>query len=253
MALQKYRCGLVPSPVAPGLRFSTYLMAATLPSIPDTFGHQNLFPRVGYGMLGNDRVGDCTVAGAMHAVMLWNKIAGRNVNFTTLDAIDDYSAISGYRPGDPSTDNGADMVAVAKYWRQTGIRDNTATRHRITAYLGVNVSLLDHVYAAAYLFDAVGLGVNITSSCEDQFDRGEPWSVVHSDSVEGMHFVPLISKSAAGLGVVTWGAFQLITEEWLRANLVEVVAYLSEESLTNGKSAEGLDLSALQGDLEAVA
>ena len=248
-----FRCGLKFSPQPPRLRFSTYLMAAALPAVPDSFGHQSLIPVDGWGMLLNDSVGDCTIAGAMHTSMLWNRIAGRQVHFTNTDAIEDYSAVSGYVSGDESTDQGADMVAVAAYWKNTGMRDDTGARHQIGAYLSIDPKNIDHICAASYLFGAVGLGINLPSSAERQFMNGLPWDVVPGDSNEGGHFIPLVSRGPAGYGVVTWGKLQTMTPAFASAYIEEAIAYLSPEMLVNGKSAEGFDMAALQYDLEVVA
>lgn len=242
-------CGLNPSAEPPKLRFGTYFDAATLPTVPQAFGHYDDIPPKSWQILDNDRVGDCTIAGAMHAIMLWNRVAGTFVKFTALDAIDDYRDACGYVPGDASTDTGGDMVSVAAYWKSTGMRDWQANRHKIAAYLHIDASNLEHVHAAAYLFGAVGLGVQLTSSSESQFTAGAPWSVVAGDSADDYHYVPLVGRDAQYSKVITWGALQNVEAAWLAANLKEVVAVVSAEYLANGKSPEGFDIVALQNDL----
>lgn len=242
-----FKYGLNLSPQPPALRFGDYLIPRKLPTIPPSFGHYNLFPQKGWGMLMNDTLGDCTVAGAMHCVMLWNKIAGVGIRFTDLDAQDDYFAITG------GEDTGADMVAVAKYWHQTGFRDSVALRHRIGAYLAVNHLIPERYYTAAYLFAAVGLGVQIPSSAQQQFVDGKPWSYNAGDEIEGYHYVPLVGRRANGNAiVVTWGATQEVEQAWLDANLAEVVCMISEEELVDGKTPEGFNIAALEDDLDAI-
>lgn len=253
MALKRYRCGLRRSSAPPRLHLGAYLKSGLLPDVPAVFGHQSLIARAGWGMLGNDRLGDCTIAGAMHCVMLWNKIAGRDVRFSTQDAIDDYSAAADYKPGDPSTDNGAEPVDIARYWQQTGLRDVTPRRHRIAAYLAIDPANFDHIVAAAYLFGAVGLGINVPSNAEDQFDDGQPWSVVQDTTIADQHYVPLIARESADIfGVVTWGAYQRATGEFLQANIIEAIAYVSQEFLVGRKSPEGFDYDTLVADLAAL-
>ena len=202
-------------------------------------------------MLGNDQVGDCTIAGAMHAIMLWNKVARHPVNFTTQDAIDDYSAVSGYVPGDDSTDQGADIVQVASYWRKTGIRDSTDTRHKIVAYMSVDHTNLDHIDAACYLFYAVGLGVQISQQDEDNFLAGQPWT--GANTPEAYHYVPMIGRDPIYRQCVTWGGLQDIADDWFITNVQEVVAMISAEDLINGRTLEGFDMVSLQADLAEVA
>lgn len=248
-----YKTGLLRGP-PPELHFRSYLLEHRLPPVPAVFGHQALFPQNDWKLLANDRIGDCTIASSMHCSMLFNKIVGKTVRFTDLDAVDDYSAVSGYVPGDVNTDAGANMIQVCSYWQKTGMRDARNNRHKIVGYLAVDYSRLDRVFTAAYLFDAVKLGVQIPNSAEKQFVAGRPWSNVAGDEIIGYHDVPLIGRLANGNAVVvTWGASQEVEQSWLEQNLNEVVAIVSTESLTNGKSAEGFDLAALQDDLEMIA
>ena len=252
MPLRKYRCGLNPSAAPPKLRFGAYFNAATIPPTPTIFGHQYIIGPTSWGMLRNDSLSDCTIAGPMHVSMLWNKIAGNSVVFTDLDATDDYSAACGYVPGDPSTDNGGDMVSVAEYWRNVGMRDSTDTRHKIAAYLQIDVGNLAHVYAAAYLFGAVGLGVKLPQSAEAQFDVGEPWTVVPNDEAIDYHYVPLVGRTAQYSQVVTWGKLQDVSTPWLAAYLTEAVAVISLEDMINQKSPEGFAYADLANDLAAL-
>ena len=61
-------------------------------------------------VMGNDTVGDCTCAGAGHALGLWTGNAGDLVTLTREQVLAMYSAITGYNPSDPSTDQGANEV-----------------------------------------------------------------------------------------------------------------------------------------------
>ena len=67
---------------------------------------------IAYGMLGNDAVGDCTIAGHYHLRMNMQAVAnaGTPLVVTTEQALADYSAATGYNPADPSTDQGANMT-----------------------------------------------------------------------------------------------------------------------------------------------
>lgn len=250
----QFKTGLKFSPKPPEFRLADYIDKAALPKAPAVFGHANMIGRKKWGMLGNDEVGDCTIAGAMHAVMLWTGIAGTPAQFSTQDALDDYENACGYVPGDPDSDQGGDMVTVAKYWRNTGMRDTTTRRHQIAAYLAINANNLDHLDLAAYWFDAVGLGVELPTSAERQFINGDPWSVMDNDGTEGGHYIPYVQKVADNTRqVVTWGGLQDVEEAWLRKYLREVVVYISSEYLVEGKSPLGFDMSALRDDLQELA
>lgn len=243
-----FKYGLKRSPEPPSLRFGAYLIPKKLPPIPATFGRANLFPKNGWLMLANDSYGDCTVAGAMHAIMAWNKLGERHVpRFTDLDAKDDYFTITG------GQDTGADMVAVAKYWQRTGFRDAKVNRHRIAAYLAGDPTKPENIAAGCYLFGVVGWGVEVPSSAQDQFTEGVPWDPVPGDTIEGYHFVPQIDRLPNGNDlIVTWGAAQEVTPKWRQAYLQEVVYYISEEEMADGETPEGFNMQALEDDLAIV-
>ncbi len=251
MKLPFLKLGLKPLPHdSRDFQFAKFRTAAPLPKRPKTFGHENLIKA--WGMLGNDQVGDCVLAGAGHEHMIWNAAAGKPVpKFTDECIISDYSAITGYNPNDPNSDQGTDMRAAAKYRMKTGIIDAAGVRHKIGAYVFIDSSNLDHILEAAYLFGAVALGVDMPQSAMDQFNSGLPWSVVKNSPIEGGHYVPLVANRVDPT-IVTWAQLQRVKTAFLKKYCNTAVAYITEEYLAAGKSPEGFDLAALQSHLNSL-
>jgi hypothetical protein len=163
------------------IKFKLVDYLGKLPAAPASFGHQDLVSAPALGMLGNDQYGDCVWAGADHETMLWNAAAGATVSFTDATALADYAAVTGFDPSDPDSDQGTDMEQAAKYRRKTGIVDATGNRHTVGAYValpGVSAkgdnspSFLDALASAAYIFEAVGIGIEFPDSAMDQFNNG---------------------------------------------------------------------------------
>ena len=231
-------------------KLSNYINKKVLPKPPAQFGHEGLIPAT-WGMLGNDRYGDCVFAGAAHETMLWNAEAGKKVAFTDNAVLSDYSAVTGFNPKKPNTDQGTDMVVAASYRRKTGIMDASGKRHRVSAYLSIKPGDLTEHYLAMYLFGAVGIGIEFPSSAMDQFNAGKPWDVVSRSKIEGGHYIPLVAKRA-NIECVTWGKLQPMTTAFFQKYNDESVAYVSAEALTNNKSPEGFDAAQLQADLAAL-
>ncbi len=228
-------------------KLSSYADLSTLPTPPAEFGHAAALSD--WQVLGNDNYGDCVWAGAGHETMLWRKLAKLWYGFDDKSVLSDYSAATGFNPADPNTDQGTDMQQAAEYRRTVGIVDSLGWRHRIVAYMALDISNVQEVYTAMYLFDAVGLGIRFPASAMDQFDAGQPWSVVAGSPIEGGHYVPAISKQNGMLGVVTWGKLQLMEEAFLIANCDEAIVYLTVENLLMGKTREGFALPDLLSDL----
>ncbi len=233
------------------LKLKNYLDTSQLPLLPPVFGHQTLI--MSWGMLGNDTVGNCVIAGADHETLLWCQEGGNPVSFTDVNAINDYSAITGYDPNDPNSDQGTDVRAALKYRQKTGMMDSAGKRHKIGAYLQLDQTNLNEVLMAAYLFSTVGIGINFPSSAMDQFSHGEPWTVVKDSEIEGGHYVPILGYDAQYLYCVTWGQIQKMDIEFFKTYCEEAWAILSTEFLNgNGLSPEGFNLTQLQVDLAAV-
>jgi hypothetical protein len=250
--MPKYKLGKRPArPGAYKLRLGFYLNVAALPPLPATFGHEGLISS--WGTLGNDDYGDCVWAGAAHETMLLNKEAGVVVSFTDAAVLSDYTAVTGFNPNDPNSDDGTDVQTAAAYRQKTGVIDAAGNRHKIAAYLALDPGNLDHLYYASYLFGAVGIGIQFPESAMDQFSAGQPWDVVKGASIDGGHYIPLVARRDDGLHVITWGKNQTMTENFLRTYCDEAVAYISQEALVNQKSPEGFDYVQLSQDLQSFA
>src|ERR1700690_965513 len=107
----------------------------TLPTAPPLVDWTGKVPE--YGMLLNDKLGCCVIAGVMHLAMQQRAAAGLPVAVPSDDdVIAMYSAIGGYVPGDPATDCGCSMLDALNYWRQEGLTFG-GTTHKIRAFAAV--------------------------------------------------------------------------------------------------------------------
>ena len=252
----RYKLGKRPARTgAIKLRFSAYLDRSELPKHPISFGHERLVNPRGWGMFANDQYGDCFWAGAAHEHRMWNYEASRPLYFTDKAVLSSYSEATGFDPSKPETDQGTDMQAGAKYRRDTGILDAHGKRHKIGAYLAIDAGNLEQHLQAAWLFGAVGIGVELPTCAQDQFGAGKPWDISTSpggNHVEGGHYIPLVAERADGLRVVTWGATQTLTHQAFAKWNDESIVYLSDEALVNGKSPEAFDYATLRADLAMI-
>lgn len=239
-------------PEAVKFKFANYANSAALPKPPKTFGHE-VIAGGDYGMLGNDQFGCCVFAGAAHESMLWTRSSKTcpDANFTRENVLSDYSAVTGFDPNKPDTDQGTDMKEAASYRRKTGIVGSGGERHKIAAYIAVDPSNLTQTYQALYLFGSLGIGIQCPSNIIEQFDKKKPWSVTKGTTIEGGHYIPLVAKRNTLL-CVTWGRLQGMTTGFFGKYNDESLAYLSEEMMDNRKSPEGFDYDALLRDLNSL-
>jgi hypothetical protein len=232
-------------------KLADYLLKPKLPSPPPVFGHQGLIGS--WGILGNDDYGDCVWAGAAHETMLWNKEANLGVAFNNKVVLGDYSKVTGFKKGDPNSDQGTDVQVAASYRRKTGVLDAGGKRHKVEAYLALRPGDFDQLVLGMYLFSAIGIGFNFPDSAMGQFNAKKPWDVVPGPKPTEGHYVPGVGRDANGnIVVITWGRIQLMTPRFYAKYCDEAVAYVSKEMLVPplDKSLEGLELDQLMKDLK---
>jgi hypothetical protein len=203
-------------------------------------------------MLGNDQYGDCVFAGADHETMLLNKLGGKVVSFGSEEALSDYSAVTGFNPDDPSTDQGTNVRDALTYRRHTGVVDAKHRRHKIGAFAALEVGNVQHIKEAIHLFGVVGVGIEFPASAMDQFNEGKPWAVVPGAQIEGGHYVPAIGYGPRSVYVVSWGRVVEMSWQFFATYTDEAWAILSSEFLTKGRSPQGFLLKDLKADLAAL-
>ena len=200
-------------------------------------------------MLGNDSVGDCEIARIGHLLMETSAHTGAEVVPTTDEILTVYSAISGYVPGDPSTDVGCNSQDVFNYWQNTGITVSGAN-HKLGAWVQAGNDQLS-IEQCIWLFAAASLDIAVYSSMMDQFNAGKPWDDP-TGTLEGYHAVPAMGYGRDGLTVITWGQRQQMgwpcVEQIIQANY----AAITPEWLKDGVAPNSFDLATLQADLAAL-
>lgn len=207
------------------------------------------FPVPELGMLGNDSVGDCVIAGGYHGVDVF-EYDGQAVttNFTAAQALADYSTVTGYNPSDPSTDQGATLQEGLEFWQKTGFGG-----YKIAAFAqidGTNTALLQN---CINLFGVVYAGLNVPSSAMQQFDSGQEWSVVSRSRIEGGHCVPLVAYDTASYSCITWAAVQKMTSQFHARYFDEWWVPISTDWLQkSGKTPSGLDGATANADFQAL-
>jgi len=236
------------------LKLEVFVDRTAMPTPPNDFGHYDDIAESSLGMLGNDRVGDCVFAGAAHETMILGREGGHAPTFSDESVLSDYSAVTGYVEGDESTDRGTEVRAAMKYRRATGVLDAHGRRHHIGAYLRLKPKDLDQIAQAAYVFGVVGVGIEFPGSAMQQFDAGEPWSVVEGAQIDGGHYVPIVGRKDGDLLCVTWGRVQPVTPEFLTTYCDEAWAFVSASVLDGvGESPEGLSIESLRAALGQIA
>ena len=221
---------------------------------PSSFGHDGLIKAGDWNMGGNDKYGSCVPTGGGNETRMWNYEAGVQTYIPTSATLSDYSAISGFDPSKPDTDNGCDMEAAAKYRRNVGLIDGHGKRHKIGAYLALDPGNLEQHLQAGWLFGAVGIGLEVPAYMERQFDAGKPLDVDPNEDPTsiGGHYAPMVGYRDGMIWVVTWAKVVPMTVAFLTKFSDEAITYVSSETLKGGYSPEGFDLPSLDQRLASL-
>jgi hypothetical protein len=207
---------------------------------------------INWGMLGNDSVGDCVIARLLHQIMAWYSVAnaGSPKTFSTDQALQVYSAITGYVPGNESTDNGTDPDAACTYWQNTGLFGD-----KIAGYANVDITNIDLIKFAISMFGGVGLAFDVPSYIMNVAAGGD-WSETPgaNTTIEGGHEVYLVGYGRKGFRVVSWGTTYTFNPDFLGKYGQNIDAVISTDWIKqSGVSPSGLDLNGLLADLPAQA
>jgi hypothetical protein len=236
-------------PVRPkSLRALAVYLAPGLPDPPASVDHTAGV--TDWGLLGNDRYGDCTWCGAVHQRQAVAHMLGE-----TWQPVDENSVIDGYLAYNHGRDDGCVESDLLTYWHDDGILGD-----KLVGFAPVDVDDTTLLKQAIYLFGAAYVGVQIPACAPQQFEAGQVWDLTGTpadDQIEGGHCVTVPTYSADASAseapywlCVTWGATQEITEAWRARYLDEAWALVTSEFLR--ANPDVVDVEALEHDLSLI-
>lgn len=195
-------------------------------------------------MLGNETYGCCVFAANGHLIELTTTYGDAPEHLVTeTQVLAEYGRVTGFKPADPSTDQGAAV--------QDGLRD--LHRHglagiKIAAFAEVNPNDMSEVMTAVLDLGGLSIGVNLPGVAQEQFADGQPWDLVPDDGgLDGGHCVILAGYDPDYLYFVTWGQVQKATYAWWEKYVEEAWAVVSDAwiSPVTGADPEGVNLGTL--------
>jgi hypothetical protein len=240
----------------PHMRLSNYLRAA-LPAPPPV---SDFSPKAGVALsdvYGNDSLGDCVIAGGYHIEGVETGNAGTIFHATSSQIISDYSAICGYVPGDPSTDNGGNLQDALNYWTSHGFANGT----KLLGWLAVNATNKTEVQQACFLFENLYLGMGLPDAWINPFPSGNgfTWDVAGASNPSNGHCIMGCGYNATGIKVDTWGllgtqTYAALAEYASAKTGGELYVLLSPDQVTKGqiKAPNGVDWASLIADFDAM-
>lgn len=233
------------------LKLASYIDESKLPVIP---------PKVLWGnkvrvwpMFLNDKIGDCTIAGAAHMVETWDINVGKGFVMTEADVLGAYSYVSGFNNLTGANDNGAVELDVLNFWRKVGIGG-----HHINAYTAVNMKSERDARLAIWMFGGLYIGLDLPITAQDQtiWDVPSQSDLKFGDGAPGTwggHAVNITGFDDKYVHLVTWGKEKLATWAFYHAYCDEAYGVVSKEWVsTHGVTPSGFSYNDLLSDLDLV-
>ncbi len=245
----RLKLGKLPARADPRVPSLQRYLTAELPAAPASVDWSKGV--VAWGVMANDTLGDCTAAGAAHAVQVWTLNASNELTVSDQAVIAFYSATCGYRPGDPSTDQGGVEVDVLTWWHNNGLAG-----HSLDAFATLDTGNRFLVRDAIWLLGGAYLGLELPLSCQGQDVWDMPAGGATGDGKPGSwggHCVFAIGYDAEGLTVISWGETIKMTWAFFDACCSEAYGLLSTDWIAATMQApSGFNYAALAADMNAL-
>jgi hypothetical protein len=189
------------------------LPPAELPKPPEIIDN-TVYVKQSWGMYANDQHGDCVFASSGHRRVTQAAMNGQQITIPDGEVLRAYSAVTGFNPADPSTDNGAVMVEAAAWERRNDLGGD-----RVFAFARVRIDPNDRemLDLCTYYFGGVWFGINLPRSAQRQ--TGQVWDVVDGPDGQpgtwGGHAVWSPKASPETRDVVTWAKMQRMSHAFV--------------------------------------
>jgi hypothetical protein len=200
-----------------------------------------------WGVMLNDTLSDCTIAGAAHAVQVWSANTGSMVTVPDATIQTYYEQWDGYVPDNPSTDSGGVELDVLNDWQKNGFAS-----HALAVFADPNPTNLVEIRQSIALFGGVYVGLALPLSAQKQ----DVWDVVPNGGAAaqksswGGHCVFVPKYDHNGFTCITWGELKTMTVAFWKEYCDEAHTLLAQNWLTAKGSPNGFDQVQLQADLK---
>jgi hypothetical protein len=199
-------------------------------------------------ILANDELGDCVIAAMMHYAQAETANTSNPLTPTRNLAIQTYSAITGYDPKYPDSDQGTCWIDALKHWKQFGIpmldKNGNQVLHHILGYASLDLHSVAQQRYACDLFGGTLMGVNLPQSAEDDLSD---WRYVPGSPIIGGHGINRAGQGGDGWHISSWGRWIKGTWEFSLKLADEDYAVVSKNWVDSetGQTPSGLDLNGL--------
>jgi hypothetical protein len=254
-------------PIARCPRFSlkNYVMRS-MPSPPAKCDYTQAAKASLSNIYGNDTLGDCVIAAMAHVVgVLTGNSGAKPFLYSTAQIVGLYSAIGGYLPGEPNTDQGCDEQTALNYWENNGALPPKTTdptgAHKIAGWMTVNAKDPTEVRTALWLFENLYFGIELPDQWINPMPKasGFTWDTAGKSDPNNGHCVAGVGYTSKGVVIDTWGMTGTLTDAAIAKYAVQAsggelytVVSLDGIDKATEKAPAGFDWSQLIADFDSM-
>src|SRR6516164_6347285 len=211
-----------------------------------------------FGVMLNDKLGDCTCAAVYHARQVWTFNATKQeVTEPDKDVLSLYEQACGYHPNDPNSDKGGNEQHVLHFLLRKGAPTGASgqNRDKIVAFVEVGPRNIDDVKRTINDCGVAYIGFNVPQNIMPP--GGEPpavWTVdSHNAKILGGHAVVLPGYDSKGATVISWGQLYSMTWDFFSTYVDEVYAIADKAWVdTTHKTPAGLTIAELEAQMQGL-
>jgi hypothetical protein len=202
-----------------------------------------------WGVMLNDKLGCCTIAGAAHALQVWSVNTGSEVTVPDGTVEKYYELWDGYAPDKPASDSGGVELDVLNDWQKQGFDG-----HTLVAFADPKPNKLVEIRQSIALFGGVyiGVGLPITAQKQDVWDVAPHGGANAEKGSWGGHCVFVPKYDQHGFTCITWGGLKTMTLAFWKKYCDEAHTLLGQNWLTDMGAPNGFDQTQLLADLKAI-
>ena len=198
-----------------------------------------------YPIDGNQRIGDCTIAGLDHCNRAFSALFNEPYTPPSEKALE--AKYFGFTKGQ---DTGLNEEFVLSTWHKEPIFGT-----QIAGFAPVSTTSLLQQHQGISMFGGIYLGIACPESAQRAFQKEQetgkvvPWVFEGEETEDGHCVVALGYGPNGGLHCATWGGVAVLSPSFLAHYLREAWIVLSQQLVEAKKDTLGINLPALQADL----
>jgi hypothetical protein len=204
---------------------------AELRPLPDEVHNSKGMPS-SLGLMLNDHLGCCTIAGLYHARQVWRYAAAQAMEAANESfVLEMYEKICNYVDGNEATDNGGIEQHVLSYYVNNGIPTDTGL-DKLLGFVEIDPRALQDIRRCIAEAGLCYIGIDIPQAWTEALP-GSTWDMTNSPVVGG-HCIILTGYDLVGVDLISWGlpfrmtweafthacdeAYMLLDRAWIKAS-----------------------------------